>query len=190
MARAREFDDRRVVEAALVVFWERGFTTTSLAHLEAATGLSRSSIYAAYGSKRGLYERSARVYLSEIMDPLLRPMEAEGAGAQEIAEYFRATGRLVAPATTPAGGRGCLMLNTAMELEELDPAAAGMVTDYRDRLRAAFLNAVQTIDSIENREARADVLTAGALGLAATARFDRAAAVQTAETIAADVLTW
>jgi TetR/AcrR family transcriptional repressor of nem operon len=190
MARTREFDDRTAVEAALMVFWERGYLATSLAHLQTATGLSRSSLYAAYGSKRGLYERAARFYLSEIMDPLLKSMEAEGAGSQEIVEYFLAVGQLVTPTTTPGGGRGCLMLNTAMELDELDLAAAKLVTDHRNRLRSAFLNAVGNIQSVSNPETRADMLTAGALGLAATARFDRAAAVRTAETMAAELRTW
>jgi TetR/AcrR family transcriptional repressor of nem operon len=190
VARAREFDDRRAVEAALFVFWEHGYSSTSLVQLQTATGLSRSSLYAAYGSKRGLYERAARYYLTEIMDPLVRPMEAAEAGAHEVAAYFSSIGQLVTPSTSAAGGRGCLMLNTAMELEELDFAAAAMMTDHRSRLRAAFLNAVQTIDSIRAPEARADALTASLFGLAVTARFDRAAAVQAAETIAADVLGW
>jgi TetR/AcrR family transcriptional repressor of nem operon len=75
------------------VFWERGYSSTSLAHLQRATGLSRSSIYGAYGSKRGLYERVARYYLSEIMDPSVTAIEAEGAGSTEIATYFLAIGQ-------------------------------------------------------------------------------------------------
>jgi TetR/AcrR family transcriptional repressor of nem operon len=190
MARRREFDDARAVQASVMVFWEHGYSSTSLAQLQTATGLSRSSLYAAYGSKRGLYERAARHYLRGIMDPLLEPMESEGAGSLEIAEYFLSVAQLVTPATTLAGGRGCLMLNTAMELEELGLTATTLVTDHRNRLKAAFLHALRTIDSVDDYEARAVTLTAGVFGLAATARFDRKAAAQTAETIAADVQRW
>lgn len=69
MARTREFDDETAVRAARELFWERGYVSTSLADLQAATRLSRSSMYATYGSKRGLFERAALSYLAEVIDP-------------------------------------------------------------------------------------------------------------------------
>ena len=58
MGRHKQFDDTVVVRAARDVFWQRGYASTSLADLEAATGLSRSSMYQTYGSKRGLFDRA------------------------------------------------------------------------------------------------------------------------------------
>ena len=71
MARSREFDDAEAVSAARDLFWERGYASTSLAQLQAATGLSKSSLYETFGSKRALFQRAADDYLSRIIEPQL-----------------------------------------------------------------------------------------------------------------------
>jgi TetR/AcrR family transcriptional repressor of nem operon len=190
MARTREFDDATVVRAAREAFWDHGYVSTSLAQLQAATGLSKSSLYETYGSKRGLFERAARNYISEVMDPLLGPLEADGAGQAELVEYFLGLGRLVHATTSGVASRGCLMVTTVMELDELDAEAAELTGTFRQRIRAAVLHALESIDSIDDREAKADVLTAGQLGLVVTSRMNAAAAAALAETIAADIRRW
>lgn len=57
MARPREFDEDDVLEKALYVFWEKGFDSSTLADLEQATGLTKSSLYKAFESKEGLFRR-------------------------------------------------------------------------------------------------------------------------------------
>lgn len=60
--RPRAFDrDRAVLEAARL-FWRRGYSGTSTRALTAALGLSTSSLYAAFGSKAGLFEEAVRTY--------------------------------------------------------------------------------------------------------------------------------
>jgi AcrR family transcriptional regulator len=57
MARPREFDEDDVLERALHVFWDKGFEAASLADLQEATGLTKSSLYKAFESKEGLFRR-------------------------------------------------------------------------------------------------------------------------------------
>ncbi|GAB3998060.1 hypothetical protein GCM10029992_22820 [Glycomyces albus] len=52
MGRVQTFDTAEVVRAARTVFWQHGYEDASIPALEAATGLRRSSIYHAFGSKR------------------------------------------------------------------------------------------------------------------------------------------
>lgn len=60
--RPRAFDrDQAVLEAARL-FWRRGYSGTSTRALTAALGLSTSSLYAAFGSKAGLFEEAVRTY--------------------------------------------------------------------------------------------------------------------------------
>lgn len=53
------------LEAALQIFWEKGYDRTSLADLSAALGVGPSSIYNAFGSKADLFRKSLQHYLSE-----------------------------------------------------------------------------------------------------------------------------
>ena len=55
MARPREFDLDAVLDKATQVFWAQGYEHTSVDELCDATGLGRSSLYAAFRHKRGLY---------------------------------------------------------------------------------------------------------------------------------------
>jgi TetR/AcrR family transcriptional repressor of nem operon len=186
MARKREFDDEAVVRAARDLFWERGYSSSSLAQLQAATGLSRSSMYETYGSKRGLFERAVESYLREIALPMLVPMEAEGSGKPELTNYFLALAQTI----RRVGKKGCLMINTAMELDDLDARAEGMVRSYRLRIRHAIFRALEPIESVTNREATADLLTAGHVGILVTSRIDPAEAAMVAEIQAADIRSW
>ena len=55
MARPKEFDRDKVLDRATRLFWERGFGGTSISDLEAAMGIGRTSIYAAFGAKEDLF---------------------------------------------------------------------------------------------------------------------------------------
>ncbi|MFD7668733.1 TetR/AcrR family transcriptional regulator [Streptomyces sp. NPDC059788] len=61
--RPRAFDMEAVLEAAMLLFWEQGYEATSLAQLRAGTGLSSASLYGAFGSKEGLFERAVEHYM-------------------------------------------------------------------------------------------------------------------------------
>jgi len=184
MARAKEFDDQTVVRAARDVFWERGYVATSLAQLQAATGLSKSSLYETYGSKRGLFGRAAANYLDEIIAPRLRPLETPDAGPAELVEYFSSLARSFRDSPERLARRGCLVLNTAMELNDLDAAAAEIVTSYRARIRQAIFAAVRGAAAPERT---ADILTAALIGLMVTARLDPLLAASLADALAAQV---
>lgn len=54
--RPRQFDEHNVVEAAMRLFWSKGLTATSLDDLSAATGLTRPSLYNAFGNKESIYQ--------------------------------------------------------------------------------------------------------------------------------------
>jgi TetR/AcrR family transcriptional repressor of nem operon len=191
VGRRRQFDDMTVVRAARDVFWERGYAATSLADLEAATGLNRSSIYQTYGSKRGLFDRALKSYCDEVVWPLVEPLEADGAGRDDLVNYFLALGRHLRRSPRSAAARGCMIANTGAELNVLDSDATQVVHEFRQRVRAAIFHALAGMaDCVQNRDGKADILTAAQFGLMIDARVDPIAAAQVAETIAADVKSW
>ncbi|HEV3275772.1 MAG TPA: TetR/AcrR family transcriptional regulator [Terriglobia bacterium] len=57
------FDKDAAIEAAMLIFGERGFEGISMADLAQAMGLSPSSIYAAFGDKQAVFALAAKRYL-------------------------------------------------------------------------------------------------------------------------------
>lgn len=191
MGRTRDFDEATAVRAARDVFWEHGYASTSLTQLQAATRLSRSSLYGTFGSKRGLFEAVTQHYLDEVVGPMVEPLEAPGSGQREIVAYFHSLSDFVTSPTRPAATRGCLILNTTVELNALDDQAALMVQRYLDRVDAALFAALTMMSAtISDPRSKADILSAGQLGIMVTARLDPIRAAAVARAIAAEVQSW
>ena len=62
VGRPREFDEERVLEAAMNAFWNKGYEATSLAELCRVTGLNKGSLYQAFGDKHQLFMRALHHY--------------------------------------------------------------------------------------------------------------------------------
>ena len=86
MPRETAFDETIILERARDLFWEKGYTATSIQDLEQALGIRRSSIYNTFGGKRQLYDRTLAQYQEENLGPAARDASgyarpAAGAGA-------------------------------------------------------------------------------------------------------------
>jgi AcrR family transcriptional regulator len=63
--RPREFCTDRALAAALRVFWKRGYEGASMAELTAEMGITKPSLYAAFGNKEALFRLALDLYESE-----------------------------------------------------------------------------------------------------------------------------
>jgi TetR/AcrR family transcriptional repressor of nem operon len=131
--RPREFDTDEAIESAMGVFWSSGYHATSLPELLEATNLSRGSLYAAFGDKRGLFLRA----LDRYIDASLTRLDAELDPQKDALAGLRAClARYVERTSGAAGKRGCLVVATAMELGSHD-------TEVERRIRR-FFKAMET----------------------------------------------
>jgi AcrR family transcriptional regulator len=192
MPRPRAFDEEQVVVAAKERFWEQGYLTTSVGDLEAATGLSRSSLYMAFGTKGDLFAAALRVYVETFIDPLLAPLESWDAGLDAIVGYFKALATLF---EDPASQRGCLMINTIGERAGRDAAFTHQGQDFLQRVRSGFGHALKSAVSagvMTRRQAtqRAALLGGAMAGAWVTVRVDPDAARALCLSTAAQVESW
>ena len=128
MARPQEFDTDEAVEQALAVFRRKGYAQSSLADLLAATGLSKSSLYATFGSKHALFLRAFDQYRAQrrrlaVIDLRATP---EGPGLEA---YCRRILRQVFEQPP------CLLLRQSIESQDEDP-------EVRERVHADFAELV------------------------------------------------
>jgi len=135
VGRQQGFDTSAVVRQARAVFWEHGYEGASVPALERATGVGRSSLYHAFGSKRGLFDAAVASYLDEVVRPRLRPLREPAVAPTALAGYLTGLrAALAAPLRTP----GCLLLNAATSSLGADDALASTVGAYRAELGSAL----------------------------------------------------
>jgi len=122
--RPLEFDPEAALEAAMQLFWTRGFEATSLQDLLDSMGIARSSFYQAFGSKQEVFLRGVERYRDWLAGELRRSMESADSGLDFIEDTLKS----VAGDTKCADGRrGCLVFNSAAEFGQRDPEVAGRV---------------------------------------------------------------
>lgn len=68
MGRHREFDVEKVLDAALCVFWRKGYEGASYADLTAAAGVERPALYSAFGNKEALFRQALDRYYARFLD--------------------------------------------------------------------------------------------------------------------------
>lgn len=136
MGRPRAFDDQAVIDAAMQVFWEKGYEGTTTEDLCVRTGLGRGSLYNAFGSKQHLYEASLRRYAETRAGAQLAMLAEPGPIRQRLRALM--LGVIDADLTDP-GRRGCLALNAASEpggrTEEIAALVRRQFTDLEQALR-------------------------------------------------------
>lgn len=137
MGRTRSFDTEGVIRAARAAFWEHGYEDTAIPALEQATGLSRSSIYHAFGSKRGLFGAVIDSYLAEIIRPRLRPLTGDAVTADALGDYLRGL-RTALGERASVAARGCLLVSAASAPIGSDAEVAAAIRGYDAELHAAF----------------------------------------------------
>jgi AcrR family transcriptional regulator len=135
--RPREFDRDAALEAAMLLFWRKGFAATSMNDLCDAMGIRSPSLYAAFGSKEDLYleaiEQYARTNGSAVWDQLAQGHTAR-AGIESL--LMAATESLPKSRMTPAG---CMIMLASVGDEW--PAAVARVGR---KLRLDSLNMLRT----------------------------------------------
>jgi len=190
MARTPSFDRDTVVRAARTAFWSTGYDSASIPELEAATGLSRSSIYNAFGSKRGLFDAAVQNYLDEVVRPRLQPLIVDPVAPDALTEYLGGLSAGFARVESMAGANGCLLINTAASDIVHDSDVARIIADYRAELRAAFRRGVAARlpeSAPAEHDAIADTVTGLVVAAFALVRADRDNALSLLDTARAAV---
>ena len=135
----KRFRDEDVLDSALLAFWKKGYEATSMADLVAATGINRSSIYATFGDKNGLFGRALDRYCERFVTETLERIGRDNPPRAAIFAVFEEAAR--PPEDQPGG---CLLVNAAIELAPHDAGVAAVVEArldeiadfFRDRIKA------------------------------------------------------
>ena len=124
MGRHREYDVDKVLDAALCVFWRKGYEGASYADLTQAAGVERPALYSAFGNKEALFrrvlERYEEQYMGHIPEALAMPT------SREVAAHLLYSS--VELNTRYADRTGCLGVNGAVAgADESEPVRQALI---------------------------------------------------------------
>ncbi|EOP87473.1 hypothetical protein IGM_03665 [Bacillus cereus HuB4-4] len=113
MARLREFDEEKALDAAMQLFWEKGYATTSLSDLTARMEIQKPSLYSAFGDKEGLFEAALRRYTNLHAARIRTKLQNEQSVKEAIRMFFE---NMVEEEYKKEFSKGCFCINTMVEL--------------------------------------------------------------------------
>lgn len=153
MPRSAPYDRDVALDAALSVFWEKGFHATSLKDLEAALVMKPGSIYAAFSSKEKLYLLALERYFERSRAGFRNQIAQAPSPLAALADHFRSFARL---APNDETRRACMLTKTMVDTHTTDPAIAAATQHYlsamQDEFAAAFAAAQKAGELADNTD--------------------------------------
>ncbi|WP_461610654.1 TetR/AcrR family transcriptional regulator [Cytobacillus kochii] len=137
MARPLNFNPQLKLKAVMILFWKKGYHATSLSDLQEVTGLSKSSIYQAYGNKYDLFIAAFRMYHEEQLKQL-QDIIQNGDNGYEAIETFLLK-MVHAEDGLPCG---CMTSNEAIEMGPHDQAFCQLINEQFQEIEEVFISAI------------------------------------------------
>jgi TetR/AcrR family transcriptional repressor of nem operon len=172
MARSLEFDRTKALEAAMKLFWARGYTATSLPDLLETMGIARSSFYASFGTKRELFSECLELFGDRTLAMVDTDAKKLHAAALPRA-FFEAT---LLDVSQSKAKHGCMMVNTLLELADVDPELNQLAAQKLSAIENAFAKAFRhaqkasALDTSRSPEELASMVMTINLGLRVQSR--------------------
>ena len=135
-----KFDPDEALEAAMQVFWSKGYKQTSLEDLLKAMNVAKSSFYQTFGSKSQLFKKCINRYRNALMNDINDALAEADTGLKFIEHFFYS---ILDETIKGKERRGCLILNSANEFSRSDPEITGLITEGIEQFTHILKQAVQ-----------------------------------------------
>lgn len=172
MARPRQFDETEVLDRAVQCFWSRGYEAVSVRDLAGQMGITGASLYNTFGDKRSLYVRALEHYLEQSVSNRIDRL-AQRPPREAIAAFFD---DIIERSLGDSQRKGCLLVNSALELAPHDAEFQKLVADGLVKVEAFFRRCVEagqrdgTISLMQPADDLARTLLSALLGIRVLAR--------------------
>lgn len=140
MARTKQFDVENVLDAAVGLFWKKGYHATSANDLVAHLGVSRSSLYDTFGDKRNLYLKALHQYRKRIIGKQLYLIETSTDLKETLEAIFS---MVIEQDVDDFHPRGCMLVNAATEMAAVDEDVAAIIRGNQWDLQKAWEMAIK-----------------------------------------------
>jgi TetR/AcrR family transcriptional regulator, transcriptional repressor for nem operon len=135
MARLKAFDEEQAVDAAVDCFWARGYEATSVRDLADGMGIGSASLYNAFGDKRALFVRCLERYANRSSRERMARLEEKHPPKDAIRAFLL---EIIERSLKDPDCKGCLLVNSALDVGPHDAAIGAAVAGYLDEIRGFF----------------------------------------------------
>ncbi|MDQ0193563.1 TetR/AcrR family transcriptional regulator [Paenibacillus wynnii] len=140
MGRIREFDEEKVLDAAMQLFWEKGYEATSLSDLTSRMGIQRPSIYSAFGGKKELFEAALRKYTMSRASLIRTKLQSNPSVKEAFRTFFEG---VVDEELAFSPKKGCFCINTMVELAPHDEKFEILTREHQMYLSVIFQETIE-----------------------------------------------
>ncbi len=140
MVRPREFNEEQALDAAMQVFWEKGYEATSLSDLTSRMGIQKPSIYSAFGDKKALFETALRKYNQFHASSVRSRLQNKPSVKEGIRAFFEG---LIDEEYGGQPNRGCFCINTMAELAPHDEKFEILTREHQMYLTVIFQETIE-----------------------------------------------
>ena len=162
--RPRGFCPDQATETAMRLFAARGYDGVGVAELSEELGINPPSLYAAFGNKRGLFERALQLYADRFGGGLPDALNSQARLEDAVASVFHAAAEAY---TADPDFVGCMVMESTKACH--DPDACAIVFQAQNSLRDLLLKRIERARAPEP-EVLADFVIATLRGMSASAR--------------------
>src|SRR6267154_4844567 len=173
MGRLKAFDEDEVLDRAIDCFWQHGYEATSVRDLADRMGIGGASLYNAYGDKRALFVAALARYADRSMRERIARLEKSGRPKEAIRAFLA---EIIDRSLEDPDRKGCLLVNSALDVAPHDAAIGRVIAAYLDEIRAFFRRNAEAARAAGHAprkidpEGVADHLLGGVLGISVLAR--------------------
>ena len=138
--RPRAYNRTQIIRIATQLFWDQGYAGTSLIDLTRTMRVSKSTFYAAFGSKDALYQICLEEYGKVFFRDMVQMVTAESHVLDSIRKYFV---RIAREELDHPPAKGCMLVKSANEIGTHHPTLSPVINRLLGITRSTLQNALE-----------------------------------------------
>lgn len=138
MMRKKVFDPKVAQHQAMLLFWQKGYSQTSMDELLNTIGISRSSFYSTFGDKRQLFKQVIEEF-AELGNMACSVLRTDKPAKDSLLDFFTMTFFGHGMPTE----QGCLLVNTVLEQQSHDEDLAVYASDFLANIQIEIANCLE-----------------------------------------------
>lgn len=156
MGRTKQFNREEVLQAAIQLFWKKGYSDTSLSDLEKATGVNKSGLYSEFKDKDDIFLESLKHYKAN--NPAYQILARDPQGWKNIEDFLKTN-------MICKGQKGCFLANTLREYSIIPQKVKNLIEQNSANIFELVLKNIKATNSKKDPELLTKMLLTYVSGL-------------------------